>query len=62
MAYYRYTCENGHPFTIGECGMPMQQARCPDCGSPVGGQHHRLAGGVERAADLESEFSSMRLG
>jgi len=23
-----YTCVNGHPFTVGECGMPMEQARC----------------------------------
>jgi len=21
---YWYTCVNGHPFTVGECGMPMR--------------------------------------
>lgn len=48
-----YTCANGHPFTVGECGMPMQQARCPECGAPVGGQSHRPAEGVRQADDIE---------
>lgn len=48
-----YTCELGHPFTVGECGMPMQQARCPECGSPVGGQNHAAAQGVRRADAIE---------
>ncbi|KAL8973925.1 MAG: hypothetical protein Q9197_001836 [Variospora fuerteventurae] len=34
-----YYCENGHPFIIGECGMPMQTSRCPQCGA-AGGQRH----------------------
>jgi hypothetical protein len=48
-----YTCANGHPFTIGECGMPMQEARCPECGAPVGGQNHQPVAGVNRADDIE---------
>lgn len=48
-----YTCEQGHPFTVGECGMPMQQARCPECGSPVGGESHRPAEGVRHAREIE---------
>ncbi|KFA55661.1 hypothetical protein S40293_05294 [Stachybotrys chartarum IBT 40293] len=48
-----YTCENGHPFTIGECGMPMQQARCPECRAPVGGQGHIPVDGVTRARNIE---------
>ncbi|KAI1502244.1 hypothetical protein F5X99DRAFT_162799 [Biscogniauxia marginata] len=48
-----YTCENNHPFTVGECGMPMQLARCPECGAPVGGQSHRPAAGVRHAAEVE---------
>jgi hypothetical protein len=48
-----YRCENGHPFTIGECGMAMQLARCPECGAAVGGQNHQSAAGVERADDIE---------
>lgn len=49
-----YTCQNGHPFTIGECGMPMQQARCPECGAPIGGQNHAAVEGVRRATEIEN--------
>ncbi|KAI1391377.1 uncharacterized protein F4822DRAFT_183775 [Hypoxylon trugodes] len=48
-----YTCENGHPFTVGECGMPMQEARCPECGAAVGGRNHAPAQGVQHAADID---------
>lgn len=48
-----YTCEEGHPFTVGECGMPMEQARCPECGSAVGGQNHLPAAGVTHATEME---------
>lgn len=51
-----YYCVNGHPFTVGECGMPMQTARCPQCGATVGGTNHQAAAGVTRATDLEAEF------
>jgi hypothetical protein len=48
-----YTCQNGHPFTVGECGMPMEQVRCPECEAPIGGQHHRPAEGVRRAEEMD---------
>ncbi|TIC94223.1 NFX1-type zinc finger-containing protein 1 [Colletotrichum higginsianum] len=48
-----YTCRNGHPFTIGECGMAMERARCPECDAPVGGQNHTSAEGVRHATDIE---------
>lgn len=48
-----YNCGNGHPFAVGECGMPMEEARCPECGSPVGGQNHAPAQGVTRATQME---------
>ncbi|KAH8600108.1 hypothetical protein B0O99DRAFT_503550 [Bisporella sp. PMI_857] len=48
-----YNCVNGHPFAIGECGMPMELARCPECGAQVGGQNHTAVGGVTRAMDME---------
>ncbi|GAP86863.2 putative nf-x1 finger and helicase [Rosellinia necatrix] len=48
-----YTCANGHPFTIGECGMPMQQARCPECAAPVGGTNHQAVEGVRHAHEIE---------
>ena len=40
-------------FAIGECGMPVEQATCPECGAPVGGQSHQLAAGVTRATLME---------
>jgi len=51
-----YYCVEGHPFTVGECGMPMETARCPQCGATVGGAHHEPAAGVTRAVDMEAEF------
>ncbi|CAN9158938.1 unnamed protein product [Alternaria alternata] len=48
-----YKCVNGHPFAIGECGMPMEVARCPECGERVGGQSHTAVAGVSRAMDME---------
>ncbi|MCJ1475096.1 hypothetical protein MMC13_003756 [Lambiella insularis] len=48
-----YNCVNGHPFTVGECGMPMQTARCPQCGAAVGGNHHQPVAGVTRATDMD---------
>ncbi|KAK6501312.1 hypothetical protein TWF481_009153 [Arthrobotrys musiformis] len=48
-----YYCVNGHPFAIGDCGMPMQSARCPECGERIGGQNHDLAEGVRSATDFE---------
>ncbi|TLS25023.1 hypothetical protein PpBr36_07472 [Pyricularia pennisetigena] len=48
-----YKCQNGHPFAIGECGMPMELARCPECGANIGGQNHSAVAGVERASEME---------
>ncbi|KAH6608798.1 hypothetical protein Trco_002144, partial [Trichoderma cornu-damae] len=54
-----YTCENNHPFTIGECGMPMEEARCPECGARIGGQHHQPVEGMRRAVEIEHLASNM---
>ncbi|RAH79517.1 putative nonsense-mediated mRNA decay protein [Aspergillus japonicus CBS 114.51] len=56
--YYR---RNGHPFTIGECGMAMERAVCSECGEPVGGQNHIATEGVTRAADLEDSLARLNL-
>jgi hypothetical protein len=56
-----YRCANGHPFTVGECGMPMQLARCPECGAGVGGQNHEATEGVTHARDIEETFGDMQL-
>jgi hypothetical protein len=57
-----YRCENGHPFTVGECGMPMQTARCPQCDAPIGGRSHVPAAGVQHAGDIETAFGDLRVG
>jgi len=57
-----YTYVNGHPFTMGECGMPVQTSVCPQCGAPVGGQNHQPAAGVSHARDFEEHFGALGLG
>lgn len=56
-----YYCENGHPFTIGECGGAVQMSRCPECGAAVGGQGHQTADGVTRANDLERQLGQLHV-
>lgn len=51
-----YNCVNGHPFTIGECGMPMETAICPQCGAPIGGMNHEAVSGVTRATEMDEVF------
>lgn len=36
-----YTCPNGHPCSVGECGQPMEMSICPDCRVPIGGLNHK---------------------
>jgi hypothetical protein len=48
-----YTCENDYPFTVGECGMPMETTTCPECGARVGGSNYRPVEGVARAEGIE---------
>ncbi|KAJ5602954.1 hypothetical protein N7537_005910 [Penicillium hordei] len=50
---HRYNCINRHPFAISECGMPMQLARCSECGAPIGGHNHQAVEGVSRAEHME---------
>ncbi|KAJ0417154.1 hypothetical protein BJY00DRAFT_325758 [Aspergillus carlsbadensis] len=54
-----YYCRNRHPFTVGECGLPMEEAQCPQCGERVGGQSHVAAAGVHRAQDFEAQFGGV---
>jgi hypothetical protein len=56
-----YNCENGHPFTVGECGMPMETSRCPECGAMVGGLNRQAAAGVIYAAELERDFRALTI-
>ncbi|KAL7892543.1 hypothetical protein HDV63DRAFT_414622 [Trichoderma sp. SZMC 28014] len=54
-----YTCENNHPFTIGECGMPMEQRKCPDCNAMIGGSNHEAVDGTRRATEIENLAQGM---
>ncbi|OWZ08056.1 hypothetical protein PHMEG_00019462, partial [Phytophthora megakarya] len=49
-----YRCVNGHSYSIGECGMAMEQTRCPECGAPVGGANHNFVEGTERDEHMDS--------
>jgi hypothetical protein len=58
-----YACQNGHPF-IGDSGTPMEQASCPECTAPVGGQNHEALEGVRHAVEIErvmGEINRLRL-
>ncbi|XP_062976189.1 E3 ubiquitin-protein ligase RNF213-like [Elgaria multicarinata webbii] len=44
-----YTCPNGHPCAIGECGAPMEYGRCIDCGVQIGGQDHKPVANFQKA-------------
>ncbi|KDO27432.1 hypothetical protein SPRG_07020 [Saprolegnia parasitica CBS 223.65] len=39
-----YSCPNGHPYVITECGGAMEVATCPECKAPIGGNNHSLLG------------------
>lgn len=41
---------------MGECGMPMEEARCLQCGETVGGLSHNPAAGVTSAGDFERQY------
>nr|CEG05411.1 unnamed protein product [Fusarium clavum] len=59
-----YTCVNGHPFTINNCGMAMEEAVCPECGARIGGRNHVAVEGVRHAVEIEElarEFGGVRL-
>lgn len=47
-----YTCPQGHLCSVGECGQPMEQSVCIDCGLPVGGRNHRPNAGFTAVQDI----------
>ncbi|CAG2194390.1 unnamed protein product [Mytilus edulis] len=49
-----YKCKNGHYYSIGECGMPMQMRKCPQCNVTIGGANHMLTDDNDRAMDFEN--------
>lgn len=41
--------------------MPMEEARCPECGERVGGREHRAVAGVRSAVDIERGIAGLRI-
>lgn len=56
-----YTCVNGHPFNIGNCGQANQKSVCPECGAQIGGWDHQMVEGVTSAEGLDEEFARLAL-
>ncbi|MCJ1402136.1 hypothetical protein MMC11_005355 [Xylographa trunciseda] len=56
-----YYCREGHLFTVGECGMPMETSVCPQCGAPVGGRDHQAVEGVRVARDIDEQFGRLEI-
>ncbi|XP_064251966.1 E3 ubiquitin-protein ligase RNF213 isoform X2 [Passer domesticus] len=48
-----YECPNGHFCTVGECGLPMETSRCPDCHVPIGGINHKPLQGFHQSSIQE---------
>ena len=48
-----FKCPKGHYYCIGECGGAMEIAKCPECGSTIGGQNHALATGNVHAGEID---------
>ncbi|RLN90337.1 hypothetical protein BBJ28_00013206 [Nothophytophthora sp. Chile5] len=49
-----YRCVNGHSYSIGECGMAMEETRCPECGARVGGANHSFVEGTVLDEEMDS--------
>ena len=48
-----YKCPQEHYYNISECGGAMEIGKCPECGSQIGGQQHRLTEINEHAGDFD---------
>ena len=51
-----FTCPNGHPFAIGQCGGAMQRSTCPECGEEIGGEDHNLTVRLTSTCSLPTHF------
>jgi len=48
------TLDYTNNYSIGECGMPMEERKCPQCNVTIGGINHLLSDQNERAMDMET--------
>ena len=55
-----YKCPNGHLYTVGECGRPMEQSKCPECGQVIGGQNH-ISARNNQEVNLQHQMMNMNL-
>ena len=53
-----YKCPQGHYYQIGECGGAMVESMCPECGSKIGGQSHRLRADNSHAGEFDNSRHS----
>nr|XP_024402110.1 uncharacterized protein LOC112295119 isoform X3 [Physcomitrium patens] len=48
---YKHIC--GYIYEVGECTLPMQSAKCPQCGGTIGGSSHTpVRGNMKHAIDI----------
>jgi hypothetical protein len=52
-AGHYFKCPNGHIYAIGECGGPMEESKCPECGAKIGGRDHNFAEGNKLASKMD---------
>ena len=55
-----YRCPYGHLYVVGECGGPMQQSRCPECGQIIGGRDH-VPANRNMVANLEFDMRNINI-
>ena len=55
-----YKCPKGHLYTVGECGRPMEESICPECGLKIGGQNH-VPVANNNAIDLQYQMMNMNI-
>ena len=53
-----YKCPNGHLYTVGECGRPMEESICPECGSKIGGIDHMPANN-NNAVNIQNQIDNI---
>ena len=56
-----YKCPNGHLYTVGECGRPMEESICPECGKKIGGQDHIPAQNNNQVDLLQHQMMNINL-
>ncbi|KAJ7333530.1 NFX1-type zinc finger-containing protein 1 [Desmophyllum pertusum] len=48
-----FKCQNGHIYCITECGGAMEESKCPECGSRIGGHNHQLVADNRVAGEMD---------